>query len=671
MKLEKQMRRIKLLPDMLINRIAAGEVVERPSAVLKELLENSLDSGADRIEIEVQGGGKKLIEIKDNGRGMDEDDLMMCLERHATSKINAESDLFHIDSLGFRGEAIPSIGSVSHLTITSATEAGAGHQVTVAGGRLENFKPVPANPGTTVSVRNLFYNVPARKKFLKAEPTESAHLLDVAQSYALSCPNLSLTFRDGARDIFMVESRHDFQTRVFRVLGRAAAETLRPFKYFGQDDLTITGWLGGPEKVMRSTSRLFIYVRGRPVKDRLLNKALATGYGRMLAPGTWPVAVVFIDIDPALVDVNVHPSKAEVRFRDPSMVFSALAKAVELAVGSSPVAGADGSYLSHKEATPTQDYNAELGRNPFPTPNYNALSNAQKLSPTHLESPPDFAGPRDLDTIPPWMTSEGEGATGIIKDNKDNNKDYLTQNPTMRQAETKDFNPNQQSTQQKDQENLFTLPTPTEAEGQSPEIVCNFEELHPLGQIYQSYILAQGERGLYIVDQHAAHERIIFDQLKKKLAHGLPGQTLLFPDTMELPPQEALAAEKLQPHLARLGFDLQPFGEQTYILKSAPTILNNCDPWPPLLEILGAASGRLSSLDGAGLEEALVVMSGRWLYSLACRAAIKAGEKMTMEAMEQLLKDMSTTAHGAFCPHGRPAIQLYDRREIEKRFGRH
>ncbi len=620
-------RRIKLLPDQLINRIAAGEVVERPSAVLKELLENSLDAGADRLEIEVEGGGKRLIRVRDNGRGLDEDDLLMCLERHATSKISAESDLFHIDTLGFRGEALPSIASVSVLTITSATADGAGHAVTMAGGRLEGLVPAPCNPGTTVEVRNLFFNVPARKKFLKAETTESAHLLDVARTYALSREGLSLTFRDGGREMLAVEARHDFRTRVYRVLGRAAAESLTHFEYQGEgDDLKVSGWLGGPERAVRSSANLFVYVLGRPVRDRLVNRALADGFGRLLPPGTWPTAVIFIDLDPTAVDVNVHPAKAEVRFRQPGAVFSALSAAVSRAVGRGPVqAPESGELFRPAPAAP---------ESPPPPP---LLQNRATPDPPAVFDPGHFLTAADS---PPWMRPEAAAEPAPAA---------ASRAPAAAPApEPEDPAP----------------PAPAEAP------IANFEELRPLAQLYQSYILAQGARGLYLVDQHAAHERIIFNRLKAALARGLPGQALLFPDTMDLPPQETLAAEKLGPHLARLGFDLQPFGDRTFLLKGAPAILGTHDPWPPLLEILGAASGRLKALEGAGLDEALAAMADSWLYSLACRAAVKAGDKLTLEAMDQLLKEMSATPNGAYCPHGRPAIQLIERAVIEKRFHR-
>ena len=642
--------RIKLLPDELINRIAAGEVVERPSAVLKELLENSLDAGADRIEIEVARGGKKLIRVKDNGRGMGEDDLFMCLERHATSKLASDADLIRIATLGFRGEALPSIGAVSDLSITSTVEGGEGHVVRVSGGRLQGMKPAAANRGTIVEVANLFQYVPARRKFLKSDHTESGHLLEVAQCYALSRDGLSLTFREGGREVLSVEARHDFKTRVYRVLGRAAAESLAPFEY-KDESVSITGWLGGPERSVRSTSNLYIFVLGRPVKDRLLNRALADGYGRLLQPGHWPTAVIFIDLDPGDVDVNVHPAKAEVRFRNAGAVFSALSAAVRRTVGFAPPAPDEANEMVPVSSVPSAPPMPPLLRD-IPA---NALTDREL---------PDIYGPGEKEEIvPSWMTTEAARPLDAPEE-----LDFGSQ-------ETRPFRPDLNPppdiarTEEAPPE-IRDYPVRERAGDEPQKARFNFEELRPLAQLYHSYILAEGGRGLYIIDQHAAHERILYNQLKEKLAQGIPGQSLLFPDTMDLPPQQALAAEKLMPHLAHIGFDLQPFGDRTFILKGAPAILKSHDPWPPLLEMLGAAHGHLKSMEGAGMLEALQTMADSWFYSIACRAAIKAGDKMTLEAMAQLIADMAVTPSGAYCPHGRPAIWLIDRFNIEKRFDR-
>lgn len=663
-------KRIKLLPDTLINRIAAGEVVERPSAVLKELVENSLDAGADRIEIEVAGGGKRLIRVKDNGRGMDEDDLFMCLERHATSKLSQDDDLMNIATLGFRGEALPSIGSVSRLSIISATEGGEGRMVTVGGGRLENMKPVAANRGTTIEVANLFYNVPARRKFLKTDHTENAHLLEVAQCYALSREGLSLSYREGGKEVMSVEARHDFKTRVYRVLGRAAAESLVPID-FNNGDLTITGWLGPPERALRSTANMFLYVLGRPVKDRLLNRAVIDGFGRLIPPGHWPTAIIFIDLPPSEVDVNVHPAKAEVRFRRPSDIFSALSTAVGRIVGHSPQ-----SYEPDEETlppSPTQLYSGPNGAKYSPVApkpwepegagNSLGLSQSGRGAGEAGAPPEAFLFEKNEEPQPPWLNDD------YLSKGKNRASTFASEAQTYERRDDGSFPPAQ----------IAQVPLPTvqpimtqpgEVCDENPDQTSILSGLRPLAQLYNSYILAEGPRGLYVIDQHAAHERILFNQLRARLTQGLPGQALLFPDTMDLPPQQALAAEKIKPHLGHIGFELDLFGERTFILKSAPAILGGHDPWPPLLEILGAASGHLKFMEGAGLIEAVQTMANSWFYSLACRAAIKAGDKMSLEEMAGLIRDMAATSNGAYCPHGRPAIWLMERHNLEKKFDR-
>ncbi|UQZ87758.1 hypothetical protein C4J81_00405 [Deltaproteobacteria bacterium Smac51] len=645
------MATIKLLPEKLINTIAAGEVVERPSAVLKELLENSLDAGADRIEIDIHMGGKKLIRISDNGKGMDRDDILMSLERHATSKINKDADLVHINTLGFRGEALPSIGAVSQLTITSATAKGEGHKVQMTGGVLQYREKAPCNPGTTVEVADLFRNVPARRKFLKSNQTESAHLLDIAQRYALSREGLRLVYRDNNREVLSVDSHHDFRTRVYRVMGRETAASLTPFERI-QDNLKIYGWLGAPETAANTSSGLYLYVLGRPVKDRLLTRAITSGYGRLLTKGRYPAAIIFVEPAPEDVDVNVHPAKAEVRFRESNVVFTLLAEAVSQTIG----------YTTFGQAI-----------QPPARPRYEETAAGQtgrtQAPETARTQPPSPApGAAEEYNVPPWMADEQ-----IRPEANQEVKTYSM--PIFEAASAPPRSPDpgmddESSTEEERQEpsgivaGYFLAPRI----GQAP----NFNDgLLAIGQLNDSYILAQGNDGLYIIDQHAAHERVIYNQLKTRLeANGLQGQSIMFPETRDLPPHQALAAEKLSYHLEKLGFDLVHMGGQSFTLKGAPALLGQADPWATLTEILSTSQGRLKALDGAGVVEGLTSLANSWLYSIACRAAIKAGKKMSQLEMSQLLVDMARTPNGAYCPHGRPAIHRYSIEEIEKKFHR-
>ncbi|MDR1296104.1 MAG: DNA mismatch repair endonuclease MutL [Deltaproteobacteria bacterium] len=716
--------RIKLLPENLINRIAAGEVVERPASILKELLENSLDAGATRVELEIASGGKKLVRVTDNGCGLNREELFLCLERHATSKLSAEDDLWNISTLGFRGEALPSIASVSRTTIVSKPADGPGHKLRIDCGRVLELSPAAANQGTTVEVRDLFHSIPARRKFLKTDATETAHLVEVAQRYALSRPGLRLRLLDGQREVLMVDERSDLPSRVSKILGRAVASSLREFKS-DLGDLKISGWLGDPVLSARSAGSLFLFVLGRPVRDRLLTRAVLQGYGRTVPQGRWPAGVIFLDLDPSQVDVNVHPAKTEVRFRDGGRVFDALSSAVKKAVDLSPVAmtgGAAGSADAGLDAPGRADrleprsppawrapdgrtdyspggggsysrggggcrrgpgQNDQAGRSYHSAPSPSSSSSASRwigpgfsmgrpgagTPPSRLETP----GP------PPWMLDDDPTNAAAADGLADGHGDSRAEGHDDGRSEGRTAN-------------IFAGGAGDAAEpftGLPPDIFPGSDgppepdaddrpagrtpagPVRPLAQLRQSYVLAEGPEGLYIVDQHAAHERILFNALKKNLAErGLPAQNLILTKSFELGPQEALAAEKLSGHLRRLGFHLEPFGGGSWVMRAAPALLTPPAAQEALMEILAAASTRLKSLDGAGLEQTVDDLSSSWLDSLACRAAVKAGDHLEPMEMEKLLADLAEAETGGYCPHGRPAVIVLSLRELQKRFGR-
>lgn len=616
------MSRIKLLPDNLINRIAAGEVVERPASVLKELLDNSLDSGADRILVEFLAGGRKMIRVSDNGCGMAEDDLLLSVERHATSKISAPDDLDRITTLGFRGEALASIGAVCRLTITTATAAGEGLALKLFAGRLTDLGPAARNQGTTVEAADLFYNLPARRKFLKTEATESAHLLETVQRYALSRPGLSLVCRQGAKELFAVTAQQDLAARCRKALGRSPQELI--FFEAEEQDLKTRGYLGQPRFAGRSSAGLYLFVSGRPVRDRLLSRAVSQGYGRLLPAGRWPAAVIFLELPPSEVDVNVHPAKTEVRFREPDQIFNLVSRAVERAVSGQAFEG-----TPHLLNAPPPGYPAS--RRPGPEPPPPAVIKDSQPQPPWLETPPapgsaewdPAGGGWGLNGPPPSEFSASADGSGGPP-------------PALR-----------------DEPRLET------------------GRLKPIGQFQNSYILAQSSEKLFIIDQHAAHERILFNRLKKEtLAKDLASQNLLAPETFELPAPQAYLAAELSGALKGLGFELSPFGGQTVILKAIPAILAGHDPWPALLEILSAAQGRWKNLDGAGLAAVGSPILDNWLFSLACRAALKAGQRLSVPEMERLLDDLAQAQNGGYCPHGRPAVFCLSLSELNRKFGR-
>ncbi|MBU2551428.1 MAG: DNA mismatch repair endonuclease MutL [Proteobacteria bacterium] len=574
---------IRLLSEQVINRIAAGEVVERPAAVFKELIENSLDAGADRIDVEAEAGGRRLIQVSDNGGGMTPDDLLLAIERHATSKITSEADLLQVRTLGFRGEALASIGAVSRMTITSASERdGRGRRVRLAGGRVLGVEDAARDQGTTVDVRDLFFSVPARRKFLKSTQTEAAHLLEMVQRHALGRTELNLTYRHNGQEVLAVSPKEDGRTRLARVLGLETARLM--FSFEGQSGpVALTGFLGRPELDRSRASGIYVFVNQRPVADRLLTRAVMEAYRGRLSGGRWPVAVVFLGVDPETVDVNVHPAKAEVRFRQPSEVFAAAVEVLTRAL----------SDRLRPAAAPAPLYQAPPSNRPAP-----ALAEAVVWD----EGPGlDLRGGPETSPLPPD-------------------------------------------------------PRP----GPFPEQTG----ARVLGQLFHSYILAQTPGGLAVVDQHAAHERVLFERLADQLDNGpLPSQALLMPETLDLTPTQAARLDELSGQLARFGFDLAPFGGRTWVLKAVPAALAGRDAGRVLMEIL--ETGEPFKPD-AGLNRTEELL----LAGLACHGAVKAGQDMTRPEMDRLLGDLEKTAVPTHCPHGRPLIFHLSRHEIEKRFKR-
>jgi len=573
---------IRLLSEQLINRIAAGEVVERPASVLKELIENSLDAEASRIDIDVEAGGRRLIMVADNGQGMSPDDLLLAVERHATSKIAEETDLLEINTLGFRGEALPSIASVSRMTITSAPgDDGRARRVVLSGGRMIKVEEAARDRGAAVEVRDLFFNVPARRKFLKSERTEAAHLLETAQRFALSRPDLRLIYRTDGQEVLSTSPQEDQPARLARVLGRETARAMSPFEDEA-GDISVSGFLGRPEMDRARPSNLYLFVNGRPVADRLLTRAVLEAYRGRLAGGRYPIAVIFLKIDPRQVDVNVHPAKAEVRFREPGRVFAAAAEIMAQALS--------------RDRPPLK-----------PAP----ISYQDQSFPQRPSLVTEAAG---------WETSARAS---------------------------------------------WEKPAPVSPDSRSePRLTPESEGLRPIGQLFKAYILAQGPEGLYIIDQHAAHERILFERLLEQLNQGsLAGQGLLWPQTFELSPTQAVLLESIIDVLARFGFTLDFFGGQTFVLRAAPAVLAGRDGPKTLEDILGRMEDHRPATGLDRLEETL-------LQSLACHGAVKAGQEMTRPEMEQLLADLDRTKVPTHCPHGRPLIFHLSLAEIEKKFKR-
>jgi len=576
---------IRILPEKLAAQIAAGEVIERPASVVRELIDNSVDSGAGKISITIKDGGKSLVRVLDDGSGMSRDDLLLSIERHATSKISSLPDLFCIRSLGFRGEALPSIASVSRMEILSRrTEELIGHRLEVEGGRIKSLDEKGAPAGTTVEMRDLFFNIPARRKFLRAPATEADHIMDVVARIAL--PFISIHFRldEEGKNLLSLPASPDELVRLSALFGREAARSMTQ-AVRGEGPYLIRSYVASPEMTRSRGDRIFIYVNKRNVRDRLLTHAVMEGYGRRLMKGRYPQAVLFIEMDPSLVDVNVHPTKQEVRFREARLVHDTLASVIDRALGRRPYQAAAGD---------------EAPVNP-PEESREALLN--------LAEP---AGGYDLqkqDCVTVHQAEQG------------------------RRAEER--------------------PVP-ELFGKRIEII---------GQLKNTYILCQTEQGLLMVDQHAAHERVVYEELKKSETKGRAEiQPFLIPPRVEFPPREARVVSRHCEELGKLGIEIEPFGGSTFLIRAVPAVMARAD-WMETLRELGPVLDRNQDLSREDVQD------GMWIV-MACHGAIRAGERLSFDEMRHLVAQLNAAKLPTHCPHGRPVFKRFSFYEIEKMFKR-
>jgi DNA mismatch repair protein MutL len=584
--------RIRILSDGVINRIAAGEVVERPASVVKELVENGLDAGARSIEVRLRGGGKAGIEVRDDGCGMHVDDAVLAVERHATSKLAAVSDLDAIGTLGFRGEALSSIASVSRFTLRTAVQDGEGTEIQVHDGKVHAVRQVGHPKGTTVCVERLFHNVPARRKFLRADATELSHVARWVTRLALARPDRRFHVRHGDRRILETEATADLFERVAQIYGREFADKLLPFE-LRAEGLAVSGLAGRPVDGLPRRDAQHLFVNGRAVQDRVLSHAVLQAYGNTMPQGRHPALFLFVELDPRSVDVNVHPQKTEVRFRDTSRIHDTVRATVADA-------------LSQAGAVPEL---AEL--RPTERPPLTAVRDAALR---YLET--------RKGSLEPDTRGEQEWAGGGQAD--------TAAAPTLGEDDT----------------------------GPRREAV-------PLAQFRESYIVAQDGEGLVLVDQHAAHERVLFEQyLADAESNRVEVQRLLFPVTVELAPDEAVVVEREREEFGRLGFRVEPFGERTIRLDGVPAVAAEVDAEALLRELLGeAAQAHAAVSDVASLRRRLVTTA-------ACQAAIKVHHPLTAPAMQALLDDLYATRNPSTCPHGRPVLFRLSLEEIERAFRR-
>jgi DNA mismatch repair protein MutL len=626
------MGRIRVLSDNVANKIAAGEVVERPASVVKELIENSLDAGATDLRIDVDSGGRKLIRVSDNGSGMLRDDALLAFERHATSKLSDVKDLLSIATLGFRGEALPSIASVSRLLLeTRAAEETTGAAVEIAGGKILRCDEFSRTPGTTISVRDLFYNVPARKKFLRSDQTELAHIASLATHYSLAHPKKSFQLTHGVSQLLDVTPVETLQERVYQVFGNQTLEDLIDLDYVERelevveaDDrstrvFALRGFVSGPQVQKMNRNSIFLFVNGRLIRDRLLLHALSSAYYNLMPPACYPFALLFVDCDCEEVDVNVHPSKTEVRFRHGTFVHDFVRDAIrDRLIASRPAS----SIPLTQQPQPAAD---------LPFSDFTQRIENQRFEPMPSEEPVS----ENLADLP-----------------------VFTLNRTSAPEPRFDFEP------------MRSAPVPdthgplAQSITETPQSLAALSDLRPLGQIHDSFIIAAGRDGLWIIDQHVAHERILFEKVLRQQAQGrVERQQLLMPIVLDLTAAQQIEYARIADELERSGFDSEPFGNRTIAVKGAPAGVGPAEIEKLVFEILEMAEGEPSKTSLADLRRGLAA-------SIACRAAIKINMRLDHTKMEWLLNELAATDCPMSCPHGRPIALRYSTKDILKSFHR-
>jgi len=668
------MGKIHVLSENVANKIAAGEVVDRPASVVKELLENSLDAGATRIKIQVEAGGKKLIQIRDNGCGMVRDDALLAFERHATSKINRAEDLLGVATLGFRGEALPSIAAVSRLRLeTCAPEEPSGTVVEIHGGRIQKVEEAGLPMGTSLTVRDLFFNTPARRKFLKSESTELSHIASLVTHYALAHPDKHFELHSATNAVLIASPVEGHKERIYQIFGRDVLEqllTVAEVRPWGQiswvwqgreprdrqggpgidarahedraerdrgepgGEFRVHGFVSKPETQKLNRNSIYVFVNRRLVRDRVIQHALTEAYRNILPPTVYPVVLLFLELPTGEVDVNVHPSKTEVRFRHQAVIHDLVRDAVRAVLMKAlPVPQFTTEISAHPTTTPA----LALGRwsSTTASPGY-ALDRMPEVEPFTLQA-----------TVPSPVNERFEfrGGIGLAVDPMESVVP-APQGPNRRVIEDGCMPP------------IADEPPATSPLGSS------LSSLKPLGQIRDSFILAVNHEGLWIIDQHVAHERVLFEKvLKQRATQTVHSQRLLLPLVFELTPGQQAVFAQICEELHHNGFEAEPFGARSVAVKVAPAGIETAEIELMLEELLDQLSREEQALN-------MEKVRTRIAASIACHAAIKVNMPLEPDKMEWLLTELAKTECPMSCPHGRPVVLRYSLKDIQKAFKR-
>ena len=664
----KPVGRIKQLSASIVNKIAAGEVIERPASVVKELLENSVDAGADRIELTIENGGADLIRVVDNGHGIAESDLNLAVTSHATSKIQDVDDLFAVSTMGFRGEALASITEISQATIRSRTaEQDSGYELIVNGGQAEAIVPCGCPTGTTIEIANLFFNTPVRRKFLKTTQTEMGHIVEAFTRVAIPNPHVQMTLKNRDRVTQDLPASQNWLDRIHHFFGEEISSALIPVSS-ERDGIVVSGYVADP-KVSRANNRMqYLFLNGRHIRDRSLQHALSESYRGLLMTGRFPVVFLQLSMPPDLVDVNVHPAKLEVRFQDGGRIYSQLLSAIRnrflstdlTARTTNPISGGD---------TPTAQLGSPFSGNPTGVANHvqgspMTPSHGTSGQPSYGVSTPNSSGHQsDMER---WSRGSIQDAFGSaaqqssqaeISFGSSARRDFISQ-PLTRANELPPGSLDE------------PLDGSTSGQDSEPNVESNSENsanptrTHSALQLHNRYLITQNEEGMVVVDQHALHERIIYEQLREKVVGGkLETQRLLVPEPVSLTAAEAALVLDSKDVLQQIGIEVEPFGGDSVLVSGYPAMLANHDPAEMLRGLL-----EILMSEGKSPERRDVIDS--LLHMISCKAAIKAGDKLTPDEIEDLLKHGELCQDAHHCPHGRPTALVFSRHELDKRFKR-
>jgi DNA mismatch repair protein MutL len=663
------MSRIRILAENVANKIAAGEVVERPASVVKELLENALDAGARSIRIETESGGKRMIRVVDDGTGMNHDDALLAFERHATSKLRTADDLLSISTLGFRGEALPSIASISRLVLeTRSAEDEQGTRVEFAGGKLISVKPAGLPAGTSISVADIFYSVPARRKFLKSETTELGHIASLVTHYALAHPDCQFLLKTPTQEILNCTPVEKLSERVYQIFGRQALSELTeipltegPVRSAITEPpleaeeraatLRVCGFTSRPEVQRTNRNGIYIFVNRRLVRDRLLLHAINEAYRNIMPPGVFPCVLLFLELPYAEVDVNVHPAKIEVRFRHPQFVHDFTRDALRLALSHArPVPGfaATRAAAAGASSSPT-----EFGA---ANPEASTLAVGVDTSADPAGFGRTLPGPPRAEIPTALGTAGGIGEAFELSGAPDR---PIPQRLQFGAGNGSDFAEAQRETLGA----AIADVAPAAAPGTLPS-PDQIVDLKPLGQVSSSFIVAVNAEGLWIIDQHVAHERVLFEQhLRARREGELGGQRMLVPLIVELNPRQLVIFEQIGDELRANGFEAELMGARSVAIQAAPAGISSGDAEKLLYEILDGIARENQAISIDSLQSKIAA-------STSCHAAIKVNTPLDHTKMEWLLGELAKTEYPMSCPHGRPIVLRYSVREIEKAFKR-